>query len=428
MRLCDWFRVTGAGLLALGVAAAARAEDFAIRDGDTVVFLGDSITAARVYGKLVENYTLLRYPQRKVRFLNAGIGGDTAAGGLKRLERDVFANGATLLTVAYGINDIGWGVHADEAHKRTYLEAVRGIVEACRKRGVRVFVCSAAVTAQDPNQSEDGFLQRMCDEGMALSRSLGGQAIDVQRTMRAIQKKIWAANETTADKTKHTTLHAADGVHLNELGQLAMAFALLKGLGAPADVSAVRIDAGGPKLLEARGCAVTDLARKDGVLEFTRLDEGLPLNNGLFFGLNFRFIPIPDDLNRYLLAVTNLPEDRYEVVADGRGVGTFTARQLATGVNIASSTPDAWQPGGPWNAQANILQALTDARHNLATARGLASFYLQGSPTPQLLGPQADRTNEQIESMQRTVAAPRPYRFRIQRFVPPPKEGKKPEK
>jgi len=43
---------------------AARA-DFALKDGDTVVFLGDSITAARTYGKIVENYTLLRYPARK---------------------------------------------------------------------------------------------------------------------------------------------------------------------------------------------------------------------------------------------------------------------------------------------------------------------------------------------------------------------------
>ena len=81
--------------------------DFAIRDGDTVVFLGDSITAARDYGKTIENYTLLRYPERKVRFVNAGWGGDTASGGAARLERDVLSKGATLVTVAYGINDKG---------------------------------------------------------------------------------------------------------------------------------------------------------------------------------------------------------------------------------------------------------------------------------------------------------------------------------
>src|SRR5690349_22856043 len=100
-------------LIVLLVSSVVRA-DFAIRDGDTVVFLGDSITAARTYGKIIENYTLLRFPDRKVHFVNAGWGGDTAQGGLKRLQRDVFDKGATLVTVAYGINDIGWGGKADQ--------------------------------------------------------------------------------------------------------------------------------------------------------------------------------------------------------------------------------------------------------------------------------------------------------------------------
>src|SRR5581483_8385202 len=92
MRLGHLFLLTALGPLALGPTPGARADDFAARDGDTVAFLGDSITAARVYGKIIEDYTLLRFPERKVRFINVGIGGDTAAGGLKRLERDVFAN------------------------------------------------------------------------------------------------------------------------------------------------------------------------------------------------------------------------------------------------------------------------------------------------------------------------------------------------
>lgn len=90
-------------LLLLAVSSATNgADDFALKDGDTVVFLGDSITAARTYGEIIENYTLLRFPERQVRFFNAGWGGDTAAGGAARLERDVFARGATVVTVACG--------------------------------------------------------------------------------------------------------------------------------------------------------------------------------------------------------------------------------------------------------------------------------------------------------------------------------------
>ena len=123
-----WFSLVAALGLGLGCPRMTRGE-FALRDGDTVVFLGDSITAARTYGKIVENYTLLRFPDRKVRFINSGWGGDTASGGLKRLERDVFRHGATVLVVAYGVNDIGWGTKADAEHQRIYLDGIRGIVE-----------------------------------------------------------------------------------------------------------------------------------------------------------------------------------------------------------------------------------------------------------------------------------------------------------
>jgi lysophospholipase L1-like esterase len=397
---------------------AARDDDFAIRDGDTVVFLGDSITAARTYGKIIENYTLLRFPDRRVRFFNAGWGGDTAAGGRKRLDRDVFDRGATLLTVAYGTNDIGWGAYADAEHKAQYLEAIRGIVAECKKRGVRVYICSAAITAADPTKSEDRFLQKMCDEGMQISRAAGGDAIDVQREMRVIQQRVWAANEKVSDGAKKTTMHAADGVHLNELGQLAMAYAILKGLGAPSDVSSAEIDAEGPKRLHAANCTVSNVVWAGGRLEFTRLDRGLPFNYGLFYALNYRFVPVHHELNRYLLKVVNLPEGRHTLNVDGRKVSTYTARQLAAGVNVSSATADAWQPGGPWDAQANILRALTDSRHELASAGLLTRAYLGTDRLVTTLAQEAEEADLRIMQMQREIARPRPYRYVLEPAAP----------
>ena len=150
------------GLMFVATGSMTGAADYALHDGDTVVFLGDSITAARTYGKMIENYTLLRFPQRKIRFINAGVGGDTAAGGLKRINRDVFAHGVTVLIVAFGINDIGWGVQADDEHRQRYLDGIDGIVAQCVRFKIRVYVCSAAVTAADPEKGDESFLQKMC--------------------------------------------------------------------------------------------------------------------------------------------------------------------------------------------------------------------------------------------------------------------------
>lgn len=405
-----------ASVLIVSVAPSALHAEFAIRDGDTVVFLGDSITAAREYSKVIENYTLLRYPDRDVRFINAGWGGDTAAGGAARFERDVLRRGATLVTVAYGINDIGWGTKADDEHKQKYLDGIREMVAMAQARSVRIYICSAPVTGSDPAASEDSYLQRMCDEGLALARSMGAGTIDVQRSMRDIQKRVWAANAATGDDKEKHTLHTPDGIHLNDVGQLAMAFAILKGLGAPADVSSVTIDADAGRVVDADGCTISDLHATGAGLEFLRLDEGLPLNFGPLGALKFRFIPIPAELNRYMLKVTALSPGDYELHVSGRAVGTFSAERLADGINISSATPDGWVPGGPWDAQAATLMMLTESRHQLAQSRKLAPHYINTNPHYLEADAEMSRINTEIEQLQRLTATPVPYHFVLRKM------------
>lgn len=407
-------------LCLLWVAAClspAKAADFALRDGDAVVFFGDSITAARVYSKIIESYTLLRFPNRRIRFINRGHGGETAAKAVDRLDRDVFGNGTTVLLVAYGVNDIGWGVHADEEHKQLYLQGVRTIVERCKAHNVRVYLCSAAITGADPSKTEHDFLQKMCDEGMALAREMGEHSIDVQRTMRGIQRRVWEHNAKVADESKHVKLHAADGVHLNDLGQLAMAYAILKGLDAPRDVSSATVNFATAEVAAEEGCRISDVKREGDRLEFTRLDAGLPFNNGLFYALNYAWVPVPAELARYMLAVTELPAGRYLVTADDRGVGTYSARQLAEGVNIAFATTNAWEPGGPWDAQASVLKLVTEAKDNVQTAEYLTEEYRlpfgDRRQDPSVATAAAPSVTA-LEQLQRRVAQPRPYRFAIE--------------
>lgn len=405
-------------VLFLAKFALGADDDFAFRDGDKVVFLGDSITAGGGYTKMVEQYTLLRYPSRKVRFSNAGRGGDTAAGGLERLERDVFNRGATVVTVAYGVNDIGWGMKADEEHKQKYLNAIRGIVEECKRRKVRVFICSPAITAEDPDKAQVGFLQKMTDEGLALAKSQGAGTIDIQRGMRAIQREVIAANKKESDPKKHTHLHTEDTIHLNDLGQLAMGYAMLKGLGSPEEVSAVMIDAESGTVMNSKGCRISEVKRGDDGLDFVRLDEGLPLNLGALGVLHFRFIPIPDGLNHYMLGVRNLPKGEYEIVTEGRVIGTATSEKLSAGVNISSMTTNGWVPGGSWDAQAAMIKELTAAREKIELATRLRTEFLSTKPDKAELTKQTDVTEDAIIKLQRETAHPFPYHFQIRKREP----------
>ncbi len=406
-------------LLAACAAANFAHADFALRDGDTVVFLGDSITAARGYTKIVEQYTLMRYPERKVRFINAGKGGDTASGSLERLDRDVFSKGATVVTVAFGVNDILWGMKADAEHKQLYLDGIRAIVERCQARQVRPFICSPAIMAGDPDKAERGFLQKMADEGLALAKSLGAETIDLQRGMREVQRRIVAANAKESDPKKHIRLHLDDSVHLNDLGQLAMAYAMLKGLGAPADVSSATVNAATGELLSAKGCRLSAIEKHSDGLDFVRLDEGLPLNLGAFSGLNYRWVSIPEGLNRYLLTVSHLPAGEYELRAEGRLLGKVSAARLARGLNLASTSPNPWHPGGPWEAQSWTVKELVDARDKLWMSGVLRSGSLTNHPQRVELVRRTKDLDDQLVALQRLTAKPYAHHFEIRKAHAP---------
>lgn len=403
--------------VAMFSATTSRAEDakagFALKDGDTLVFVGDSITAARGYTKIVELYTLMRYPERRVKFWNAGQGGDTAAGAVTRLERDVFAHGATVVTVAFGVNDIGWGTKADQEHKQKYLDGIRTIVTECQKRHVRVFICSPAVLHQDPEKAETEFLQKMADEGMALAKSLGAETIDLSRGMREVQRKVVEANAHEKESKNITRLHMEDGVHLNDLGQLAMAWAMLKGLGAEAEVSDAVVDAAAEKVVSATGCKVTDVKKLADGVTFVRKDFGLPMNLGVLSALQYRFIPVPDTLNGYRLTVKGLAAGRYSVSAAGRGLGTWDAKQLAEGLNISSATADGWQPGGPWDAQSDIVKEIVDARDKLWMGGRVQAQHNDTNPKSASLATDFDRIDQQLTKLARAQARPYPYRFEV---------------
>ena len=89
---------------------------FVIQDGQTVVFIGDSITdcnrrdvAAPLgdgYAKMVVDLITAKYPSRQINFLNKGIGGDVATGLRDRWADDVLTHNPDWVSVMVGINDL----------------------------------------------------------------------------------------------------------------------------------------------------------------------------------------------------------------------------------------------------------------------------------------------------------------------------------
>jgi hypothetical protein len=85
-------------LAVCGMAGCALAQSpFHLRDGDRVIFYGDSITEPRLYTSFVETYAITRFPGYHFEFRNSAWGGDRVSGGRGgaidvRLQRDVIAH------------------------------------------------------------------------------------------------------------------------------------------------------------------------------------------------------------------------------------------------------------------------------------------------------------------------------------------------
>lgn len=119
-------------------------------EGVTVAFLGDSITEGcfELYKKEngeTEGVTepengyaacfirALKYlfPTVAIRAVNAGIGGDNARGGAKRVETDVVRHKPDLTIVCYGLNDCGDKV----IYAERYVNALAEIFDRLREAG-----------------------------------------------------------------------------------------------------------------------------------------------------------------------------------------------------------------------------------------------------------------------------------------------------
>jgi hypothetical protein len=138
-----------------------------------------------------------------------------------------------------------------------------------------------------------------------------------------------------------------------------MAWAILKGLSAPALVSRAEIDATGKKITSSEACRISQLKSSDsGSLSFERLDDSLPMPVDSRAEPALKLAPVLADLDLYELRVTGLPAGKYTVKIDAEESETVTSDQLASGWNMANGP-------GPVQKQARELLKLVFEKNDL---------------------------------------------------------------
>jgi lysophospholipase L1-like esterase len=433
-------------LIALTIASpwaqAQSGSAFPLQDGDVWVMAGDSITAQHLHSNYFEAFCYARYPNLKFAFRNSGVGGHTIPTTLARFEYDIAAWKPTVVSVELGMNDKG-STPTDRfvTNMKTMVDRIRAIQARpvilaaspvnngetlARLAGGNQRLHEYAVALKDFCKQEntpyaDQFHALLDQWGQNKPRETLANSVAMLKQLSQDDKlagvehlrMFLAAQDKNSDKPVSMQ---GDPVHPGPPGQLMMAAALLKELGADGFVSSLTIDAAG-KLVSASNCRVDGIASRDGVLAFDRLDGRLPF-------------PIPDearavlplfptilDLSQYTLKVTGLKAGQYALKINGVQAATLPARQLETGVNLTALSPSQEaSSANPIAAQGREILAAVAAKEALVSQwRSLSQKAHAAGAAPELKEQLAALTTkvEEADAGIRAAARPQVLHFEI---------------
>ncbi len=151
-----------------------------IRDGDLILFQGDSITDAgrraaadglgSGYVAIIRGWLAARHPDLRVRVVNRGVSGDRTAELLERWEEDCLSLRPQVLSLMIGVNDV-WR-KAGEWNGQTHIPLDRyrrnlgKLLDRAVAAGVRQLILMSPTTIEPENAGELNVLLGAYDEAV----------------------------------------------------------------------------------------------------------------------------------------------------------------------------------------------------------------------------------------------------------------------
>ncbi len=200
----------------------ALEKGFMVKDGDTIVFLGDSITQAATepLGYITLFKLACDVNGYEVKVVNAGISGHRSNDMLARLQRDVIDRHPTWVSISCGVNDVWHGERG--VPLPDYKKNMTEIVERCQAAGIKVLLLTATPIFENPKSSENQKLADYNEFLHELAKTKKLVLCDLNRAFMSVYvKKLTDSNVLTTD-----------GVHMNPRGNRLMAREIFRALGA----------------------------------------------------------------------------------------------------------------------------------------------------------------------------------------------------
>ena len=335
-----------------------------LADGDTLVFLGDSITHQCLYTQYVEDYFYTRYPNRRIHLHNAGVSGDQANDALIRFDEDIAAFKPKYVTILIGMND-GHYTRFEHEIFDTYKKDMTTLLDKIEDIGATAILMHPTMFDLRPaltgNTEFEGKEARQIHYNAVLA-FFGAWGLQ-QANERGLGyvNMYEPLNRLTREqrKTDPKFTMIRDTVHPGPDGQLVMALALLNDIDAYPVVSDIRVERKRRRwVVQADGGTLSDVKSKR--ISFVFTADSLPWVVPEEAQLGYRIADAGHRLSRETLRVTGLTPGKYYLKIDGRKVGTFDHKQLAAGVELQGNTKT------PQYAQALEVATLNKKRNDEA--------------------------------------------------------------
>jgi len=333
------------------------------KQGDRVVFVGNSITDGGRYHAYIWLYYMTHYPTRRITCFNAGIGGDVIGQMADRFDYDVLSKKPTVLTLTWGMNDSGYFEwyrkdaqgFMDKRLVNTYETYAKLENRLKSMPKIRTILIGGSPYDETTKFSSKNYypgksvqLAKMVAHQEESAKNNHWGFVDFYHPMDSINKQ-GQLRDTAFSLTPN------DRIHPDNNGHLVMAYLFLKAQGLANNVVAdISVNAADKKVEKAINSTVSRVTATNNGISFNYLAKSLPYPlDTLPRGWGSRFsqsdalkvVPFMKRFNQELLIVKNLKGGKYDLVIDGERMNSFTAVELSSGINMAqiSNTPQYQQ-------------------------------------------------------------------------------------
>jgi len=221
-------------LPATGLLIPAQAQEdpasatVALKKGDSIIFLGDSLTAlagdeapkehvSKGYVRIVRETLAKTHPDHQLKVDWVATGGHTVPDLLKRVEKDVLAKKPTIVVIQIGCND------ARRIPKETFKSSLEELIDKLQASGIQVIQCSLTSVGEkhDGTNRDDAKL----DEFAQIERDVAKAKKVPLNDLRKAFVEYWKKNNP---ENKPSGVLTYDGNHFNQRGMDFVAEQMLK--------------------------------------------------------------------------------------------------------------------------------------------------------------------------------------------------------